>query len=71
MKEAIMVFITGVFLGTLLVILMIIFITPSPNEIGCNFVGKTLDIRTVLIDNSVCLIETESGFITLQDYIGE
>lgn len=67
MKEGFMVFIVGVLFGVIIVFTLL----PAPSEIGCNFVGKTLDRRTVLVDNSDCLIETESGFITLKQYIGE
>ena len=67
MKDDIIVLIIGVWFGAIMIIAML----PSPNEVGCNFVGEVLDIRTVLVDNSDCLIETESGFITLQNYIGE
>jgi hypothetical protein len=71
MRDITALFIVGVLFGAVLMLALLVFMMPSPSEIGCNFVGKTLDKRTVLVDNSDCLIETESGFITLKQYIGE
>lgn len=59
----------GFMMGVVLTFFLMLIIIPEPDKTACNYMGELLDNKTVLVDNT-CYVEESNNLTTLESYLG-